>query len=614
MKKYLILTVLAVLFIIVLIVSCSKDKSPTGPEPSPFVKASDWVAGVNWDNKTEVTINMVESGQALSFSPNTLTFEAGKPYVLKVVNPAGNASKHYFATQEVFPDFYKSIATRKIETADAEYKAPYFRAVELLIGGELEIFFVPVLAGEYDFLCTIPGHAEAGMTGKITITGGEGYELDLEVDSGFDTGLITDARTSGSHAVWTDARELTVEMVENADGSLAYNPSTLNLMVGKGYKINIVNASGHASKHYYTASEFYKTVVTRKAEDGYAEIKMPYMKAVELLIGGKTELFMVPTKAGSYEVFCTIPGHRDAGMEGLVVIVDNAPSPFVNASDWVANVNWDERQEVEIEMVESGASLSFSPNNLTFEAGKPYVLKVVNPAGNASKHYFATQEVFPDFYKAIATRKIETADAEYKAPYFRAVELLIGGELEIFFVPVIAGTYDFLCTIPGHADAGMTGKITITGGAGYELDLEVDSGFDTGLITDPRTSGSHDVWTTAEEITVEMVENADGSLAYNPSDLNLTKDKGYIIHIVNAAGHVSKHYYTAAEFYKTVVTRKAEDGYGEIKMPYMKAVELLIGGETELFMVPTQTGTFEVFCTITGHRDAGMEGLVIVVE
>ncbi|MFQ5638329.1 MAG: plastocyanin/azurin family copper-binding protein, partial [bacterium] len=202
----------------------------------------------------------------------------------------------------------------------------------------------------------------------------------------------------------------------------------------------------------------------------------------------------------------------------------------------------------------------------------------------------------------------------YKAPYFRAVEMLIGGELEIFFVPVIAGTYDFLCTITGHAAAGMTGKIVITGGAGYELDLEVDPGFDTGLITDPRTSGGHAVWTTAEVVTVNMVENADGSLAYDPATLNLTKGKGYKIHLVNAAGHVSKHYYTASDFYKTVVTRKAEDGYGEIKMPYMKAVELLIGGETELFMVPTVSGSYEVFCTITGHKDRGMSGLVIVVD
>lgn len=321
MKKYAFLSLVSILFIIVGFVSCGDDKSPTSPPASPFISASDWVANANWDAKTEVVVNMVESGADLSFSPNNLTFEAGKPYVLKIVNPATNTSKHYFATENA-PDFFKAIATRKIETGDAEYKAPYFKAVELLIGGELEIFFIPVLSGTYDFLCTIPGHAEAGMTGVITITGGEGYELDLEIDSQFDESLTTDSRTSGSHAVWSNAQQVTVQCVENADGTLAFDPTDLNLTKDIGYVINIANSGSNASKHYYTAAEFYKTVVTRKAEDSDAEIKVPYLKAIELLIGGNSELFMVPTVAGTFEVICTIEGHKEAGMHGHIIVVE----------------------------------------------------------------------------------------------------------------------------------------------------------------------------------------------------------------------------------------------------------------------------------------------------
>ena len=78
--------------------------------------------------------------------------------------------------------------------------------------------------------------------------------------------------------------------------------------------------------------------------------------------------------------------------------------------------------------------------------------------------FLATLAVWPgddgaglaSFYQAIATRKIQTAEAEYKAPYFDAVELKIGGTLEVYFVPVLGGTYDILCTITGHAAAGMT--------------------------------------------------------------------------------------------------------------------------------------------------------------
>ena len=41
--------------------------------------------------------------------------------------------------------------------------------VEVLPGGELEWYFVPVKAGSFDLKCTVKGHAEKGMVGKITV-------------------------------------------------------------------------------------------------------------------------------------------------------------------------------------------------------------------------------------------------------------------------------------------------------------------------------------------------------------------------------------------------------------------------------------------------------------
>lgn len=281
------------------------------------------------------------------------------------------------------------------------------------------------------------------------------------------------------------------------------------------------------------------------------------------------------------------------------------------ASDWVDFVNWDEAQTVEVSMVETPTALAFSPNELTFEAGKPYIIRITNPASNSSKHYFSPEGA--SFYQAVATRKIETDEAEYKAPFFNEVELQIGGSLEIFVVPVLAGTYDIICIIPGHKELGMTATATITGGEGYQLDLEVAPDFDQSLTTDPRRSGSHDVWTSAVEAPLSMFESASfDQLGFVPPDLQLTKDVAYKIHITNPGGHASKHYYTAAEFYKTVVFRKAEDSQAEIKAPYLKAIELQIGGDSELFMVPTEAGSFEVLCTIPGHADLGMRGTITV--
>ena len=307
---------------LVLIGGCDRGEEVTGPPPPPPppgpVTASEWVGSVDWDQRTVVDVDMVESGAALSYSPNVLSFEAGKPYVLRINNPASNASKHYFSP-EGLESFYQAIATRKIQTAEAEYKAPYFDAVELKLGGSLEIFFVPVLGGTYDIICTIAGHKEAGMTATATITGGEGNQLDLEVAPDFDFALTTDARRSGSHAVWNTAVETTISM-EETQSTYGFVPPDIDLSRDVGYKLTLDNPTGNASKHYYTAGEFYKTVVLRKADDDQAEIKAPYLKAVELLLEGTTILFIVPTVDGVYDVLCTIPGHADLGMTGTITV------------------------------------------------------------------------------------------------------------------------------------------------------------------------------------------------------------------------------------------------------------------------------------------------------
>ena len=573
------------------------------------ITASDWVSAVNWDNATTVTVDMVENGAALSYSLSQSTFEAGKPYIIQIINPATNSSKHYFSPKDALGSFYQAVATRKVQTAEAEYKAPYFDAVELKIGGTLEFYFVAVLPGTYTVICTITGHEAAGMTTDVTITGGVGYQLDLEVAADFNTALATDARRSGSHAVWTTALETTIAMVE-AGSDLSFSPPILQLTQDQAYKLILDNPSGHASKHYYTAAEFYKTVVLRKAEDDHAEIKAPYLKAVELLIGGNTTLFIVPTVANTFEVLCTIIGHAAAGMTGDVVVSTGNPT---TTSGWIDGsfVDWSTATTVDVDMVESGANLSFSLSQTTFEAGKPYIIRINNPATNISKHYFSPEDDLGSFYKAIATRKVQTADAEYKAPYFDAVELKIGGTLELYFVPVLPGTYTIICTIAGHEDLGMTTEVTIFGDPADQLDLEVAADFDVALTTDARKSGSHAVWTTAADVSVDMEETG-STLSFIPPNLVLTRDVGYKLLLANASDHASKHYYTAAEFYKTVVLRKADDTYAEIKAPYLKAVELLIGGSTTLFIVPTVANTFDVLCTIVGHAAAGMTGTIVV--
>ncbi|MBI4409655.1 MAG: hypothetical protein HY561_08110 [Gemmatimonadetes bacterium] len=294
------------------------DDNGTEPELAGPVTVTDWLASVNWDQKTVVTLTMVESPTgALSFSPNRLTFEAGKPYVLRILNGSPNVLKHYVSPTGL-GNFYQAIATRKIETSQAEYKAPYFSEVELMVGGALDLYFVPVLPGTYDIVCTIPGHKEAGMTAQFVITGGEDNKLDLEIATDFDATLLSDGRRSSSHTVWQTRVDLTISVQETP--TFTFVPKDLTLLQGTGYRIRLESAAGNVEKHYWTAAEFFKTTVWRKAEDTQAEIKAPYLKAVELMVGGATYLFVVPTKTGTYETRCTLPQHAEKGMIGSIAV------------------------------------------------------------------------------------------------------------------------------------------------------------------------------------------------------------------------------------------------------------------------------------------------------
>lgn len=325
------------------------EEPPAEEPPANPTAASDWVSEADWDSATSVTLTMVENADdTLAFSPNTLTFTAGQPYILKIVNPTGNTLKHYFSTEGAAAfvegqNFYQAIATRKIETADAEYKAPYFQAVEMLVptdsDRELEIYFVAVIPGTYAFYCEIAGHEALGMFGTITIevpTGSDAsdFALDLEVATDFNAALADDARKSGSDPVWvTGTRvDMTSTLTENADfTALSFDPSAQNLTKDVGYKLTLTNPAGNTSKHYFydeadASGNFFRTVVFRKAQDSHAEIKPYYLKAVELRTPSgsnlSTDLYFVPTVAGAYENVCTVAGHKALGMTGTITVAE----------------------------------------------------------------------------------------------------------------------------------------------------------------------------------------------------------------------------------------------------------------------------------------------------
>lgn len=116
-------------------------------------------------------------------------------------------------------------------------------------------------------------------------------------------------------------------------------------------------------------------------------------------------------------------------------------------------------------------------------------------------------------------------------------------------------------------------------------------------------------WEQMETVTVVLTEHD-----FEPKDLKLKANKPYRLIIKNTGE--ADHYYTAAEFFKSVAWRKMQTPRphgGEVKAPYFTAVEAYKkGGTIELFFVTVKKGSFEVICTIDDHKQKGMTGSITV--
>lgn len=112
---------------------------------------------------------------------------------------------------------------------------------------------------------------------------------------------------------------------------LSFEPGALTLTAGTAYELTLTNQG--ALLHDWTVESIPVRDVTEKGSGAHDMGQMPGMSGsstangdptTRLHIaaqGGKTgSLRFTPTRAGEYEFWCTVPGHREAGMRGRLVV------------------------------------------------------------------------------------------------------------------------------------------------------------------------------------------------------------------------------------------------------------------------------------------------------
>lgn len=125
---------------------------------------------------------------------------------------------------------------------------------------------------------------------------------------------------------------------------------------------------------------------------------------------------------------------------------------FVRRADVVVDgTDWSAAETIAVTVSE----FRFSPEVIRLKQGQPYVLRLTN-AGVAAHRFVA-----PEFFRAVAVRRLRYSDAEAGFPVLEAVALDPDETKVLYFLPVKRGNYGLVCDRTFHEFLGMSGQIVV---------------------------------------------------------------------------------------------------------------------------------------------------------
>jgi len=155
---------------------------------------------------------------------------------------------------------------------------------------------------------------------------------------------------------------------------------------------------------------------------------------------------------GTYYYICTVPGHRDQGMVGEIIVSGSSGPAVAAAPTGISH-------EFELDFIESADFRTLAFNALPGEEGNnPQIIvnsgdEVTITTNNAgmSFHAFGVVSNPDDFNSVIFDSAIAAATNPLKP----------GESGSTTFTAGAPGIYHYICTVPGHALQGMIGEFIV---------------------------------------------------------------------------------------------------------------------------------------------------------
>jgi nitrite reductase (NO-forming) len=239
-----------------------------------------------------------------------------------------------------------------------------------------------------------------------------------------------------------DFKNLAFNALPGEDG---HNP-TINANVGDEIVFNVAN--GGKSFHAFgvtKASEGFSGIISTSAIKSASNPLKP---------GESGTSEFIPSEAGTYYYICTVPGHREQGMVGEIIVgAAQAEAPKEAAAPTGVH------HDFSVKFIESSDFRTLAFNALPGEDGHNPEFRVKSgdevtfSATNAGKsfHAFGIVSDPENFNNVLWNSAINSASNPLKP----------GQDGSVTFTAGAPGTYYYICTVPGHALQGMKGSFIV---------------------------------------------------------------------------------------------------------------------------------------------------------
>ncbi|MGH2558714.1 MAG: cupredoxin domain-containing protein, partial [Thermomicrobiales bacterium] len=214
---------------------------------------------------TEITVDMVD----IAFEPTEFEIPAGTEATINLVN-SGN-SIHDFTIEALGIN-------------------------EVLDPGAETSITVTADVGDFDYICTQPGHKEAGMVGVMHAVEGGDETAAGGASPVASPGASPVASPAGAEAAAAGAEvaatEVSVDMVD-----IAFEPTSFSIPAGTDVTVTLTNSG--AALHDFTIEA---------------------LDIHEVVDPGAETTITINADAGDYDYICTQPGHKESGMVGVMTV------------------------------------------------------------------------------------------------------------------------------------------------------------------------------------------------------------------------------------------------------------------------------------------------------